>query len=282
MRPPSRRLAESGSVFVRLLAVPHFVGIPVHDSTTAERLITQFRVVVSRFLSGSITVATDITNPKMAYAIAKTSSAPDVPQDVFAFRNDMRSDAIQEVTVHRRRSLEGTESSDGYDGTYHQKKRSQSLTLPNSSAKVGVYSPDLLYSSASRRNSLPISRVNEEAHMYVFSPQRGASSYNGEVPSYSMTSSVRPPSIRSNYSVVHDSHNPNHTIAHISKSSQRSCSKRNSLRTTPTPEVDSRTTTARTQKEEEESQRRFLQNLSKPQLCYMLDQVLHKVMWRVC
>ena len=50
----------------------------------------------------------------------------------------MRSDAIQEVTVHRRRSLEGTESSDGYDGTYHQKKRSQSLTLPNSSAKVGV------------------------------------------------------------------------------------------------------------------------------------------------
>ena len=118
--------------------------------------------------------------------------------------------------------------------------------------------------------------------MYVFSPQRGASSYNGEVPSYSMTSSVRPPSIRSNYSVVHDSHNPNHTIAHISKSSQRSCSKRNSLRTTPTPEVDSRTTTARTQKEEEESQRRFLQSLSKPQLCYMLDQVLHKVMWRVC
>ena len=70
----------------------------------------------------------------------------------------MRSDAIQEVTVHRRRSLEGTESSDGYDGTYHQKKRSQSLTLPNSSAKVGVCSPSAVFERVSTKFPSHISR----------------------------------------------------------------------------------------------------------------------------
>lgn len=214
----------------------------------------------------------------MAYAIERNSSAPSMSHNGDSYRNDIMSGNIKEITVHRRRSMVNADSSDNCERSNHQKRRSQSLTLSDYSSKVDVYSSDQLSSSTSQQNYLPTSQVGDETPSYTFTQYRASSINNNEDPSYPMASSIRSSSIRSSYSVAPDSHNPNRTIAHISTSLQRSCSKRNSSRSTPTPEVDSSPSAPKVLTDEKEIQRRYLQSLSKAQLRCMLGQVLHKLM----
>ena len=216
-------------------------------------------------------------------------SLPTIPVDLYASPEYPRSERISVQRRERRRSLTSVDSSDSREDGLSGNRRCASGSISDDFNKDST-SPEVVFSTPVRRNSLPAAKSGNETPSRSCSiPRRGRTtvfySYNGSLHESqflnAVSASPRHSLSRTGHCVVQDANNPNVTIARISKPLPKTYSKRNSLRSTSASDYIEQEPSF-TARDEVEDQKRYLQNLSKSDLRCMLDCVFTKLLCCVC
>ena len=216
-------------------------------------------------------------------------SLPTIPVDLYASPEYPRSERISVQRRERRRSLTSVDSSDSREDGLSGNRRCASGSISDDFDKDST-SPEVVFSTPVRRNSLPAAKSGNETPSRSCSiPRRGRTtvfySYNGSLHESqflnAVSASPRHSLSRTGHCVVQDANNPNVTIARISKPLPKTYSKRNSLRSTSASDYIEQEPSF-TARDEVEDQKRYLQNLSKSDLRCMLDCVFTKLLCCVC